>query len=360
MKYITVEARTYEDAVRKARETYGPKIRVHSRKDVTHGGVFGLGKQTTCEITCFLTDEVPASVAKPAEAAAEVPVQAVREPEEPKAEQPGLFGEDQEVSQELLDSALNLLEENDFSRDYRLWMNEKITQLLKRALPDVPTLADVRLSMADMIASSIDTDRRTQNTIPSLSVIMGMPSSGKTSCAAKLAAINPHNSVGFISTDPQNSAWPQAEKLSKALGIDAARALNADELEKALASFKDRNYTVVDFANTPESTEMIKVLNSARAKFFAVIPATMKNSDIDVFFGKYSDVQFKGIIVSKTDETSTAGNIISVCRDRKIPFVFISDGKKIPKDFKKATPVMLLEKLKGFSVNFSSITGEMK
>ena len=68
MNYITIVAPTYEDAVRSAREQYGDRIRIHSRKDVVEKGFLGLGKRRHCELTCFLSDQVVS--AKPAAAPA--------------------------------------------------------------------------------------------------------------------------------------------------------------------------------------------------------------------------------------------------------------------------------------------------
>ena len=73
MNYITIVAPTYEDAVRSAREQYGERIRIHSRKDVVEKGFLGLGKRRHCELTCFLSDQVVAASPKQAAPATEKP-----------------------------------------------------------------------------------------------------------------------------------------------------------------------------------------------------------------------------------------------------------------------------------------------
>ena len=65
MKYITIVAPTYEDAVRSARDQYGSSIRIHSRKDVVTKGFLGFGKKRHCELTCFLAEEEKAKGKKP-------------------------------------------------------------------------------------------------------------------------------------------------------------------------------------------------------------------------------------------------------------------------------------------------------
>ena len=71
VNYITIVAPTYEDAVRSAREQYGDRIRIHSRKDVVEKGFLGLGRKRHCELTCFLSDTAaPAAKQSAAVAAA--------------------------------------------------------------------------------------------------------------------------------------------------------------------------------------------------------------------------------------------------------------------------------------------------
>ena len=61
MKYITIVAKDFEEAVRKAREHYGPALRIHSRRDVmARGGFLWMGKRTHVELTCYLADSLKA------------------------------------------------------------------------------------------------------------------------------------------------------------------------------------------------------------------------------------------------------------------------------------------------------------
>ena len=57
MNYITITAPSYEDAVRQAREQYGDKLRIHTRKDVVKKGFLGIGKTKHCELTCYLLEK---------------------------------------------------------------------------------------------------------------------------------------------------------------------------------------------------------------------------------------------------------------------------------------------------------------
>lgn len=367
MKYFTVQAESYDQAVEKARSLYGSRVRVHSRKDTSKVGFFGTKRISTCEITCFLTDEEePAQLPVPEqESKVEEPVKKEQPlPEIPRQKSKNTekdqlaleFPTDEKVSEQLLAYCDELMQCNDFSPSFSKWMREQITQILVKALPDVPTQSDIQMAVADRIAMAIDIDHKYQNNLPPLIVLAGPPQSGKTSCAAKIAATCSHNDVGFLTLDTQDSSWVQARKLSEALGIECKRGV------ENLSAFSDKVLTVTDgfSLNVCESqmpdnlVQMYRTLTMAKAKFFAVIPATIKNSDLDAFFKAFEKIDFKGMIITKEDETTTVGNIISAVKEKKIPLVFVSDGKKIPKDFKKATSMDLLKKLRGFSIDFAS------
>ena len=338
MKYITIQADSYEEAVKKGREQYGSKLRVHSRKDTARTSIFGKKRITSCEITCFLSDDEDDN-----EIPVEVPSSEEKKPQAKADSQTELeFPVDENTVRELCDYTGKLLYENDFSQTYISSMKSKVSAVISKALPDIPSKNNIRLSLAEMISDSFDIDKRAQNNLPSVMVFLGAPQSGKTTSSAKIASLYPNNEVLFVCSDSQETAKTQAQKLSKALGIDYSD--NVD----SISDFQDKKLVLVD---TPSEVPE-KVLNLSKAKFYAVIPATMKNADIDAFFKKNSTVDFKGIIVSKEDETTTIGNIISASAERNLPILFISSGRKIPKDIKKAKTEDFLGKLINFSIDF--------
>ena len=54
MKYVTITANSYEEALRKAEEEYGKNIRVHSRRDYTVGGGLFTRKRGKCDLTLYI------------------------------------------------------------------------------------------------------------------------------------------------------------------------------------------------------------------------------------------------------------------------------------------------------------------
>ena len=222
MNYITIVAPTYEDAVKSAREQYGDRIRIHSRKDVVEKGFLGIGRKRHCELTCFLADgEGPKTVktevheSKPAQRDSsemirekederdmkrfereaytpdpdsntpdpalepdepvvldDIPVEQTHEetpapaPEpEPKVEKDPL--------EDLMKHARSVLSMNDFSEDYIRWIVSDLRKQLEPALPAVPSKNEFELLIVDRIVSSVDIDHNSQLHPPRIFALVG-------------------------------------------------------------------------------------------------------------------------------------------------------------------------------------------
>jgi flagellar biosynthesis protein FlhF len=81
----------------------------------------------------------------------------------------------------------------------------------------------------------------------------------------------------------------------------------------------------------------------------------MKAQDIKKSLDQYASFGITSMIVTKTDETESIGNILSLCKEQHLPLLFLTDGQKVPKDIHKASASSLLAMLKGFSLDFSNL-----
>ena len=117
MNCITIVAPSYEEAVKEAREQYGDRIRIHSRKDVVTSGVLGIGRKRHCELTCFLVDG-------------------------PDSGKPAVTTESQEAAPSQEKSAEQLRREAEEERDIRRFEKEAYTPDPESNTPD-PALEPV-------------------------------------------------------------------------------------------------------------------------------------------------------------------------------------------------------------------------
>ncbi|MBP5163766.1 MAG: hypothetical protein ILP16_12430 [Spirochaetales bacterium] len=423
MKYITIVAPTYEDAVRSARDQYGSSIRIHSRKDVVTKGFMGFGKKRHCELTCFLAeDESPKA---PASVEAETPVKAQPDaeeerdirrfereaytpdpesntpdpalepdvPEEPAADLPysepvqEQAEEPQEESpvsepapepveekdplEPLMDHARRVLSQNDFSEGYINWIVRDLRKQLEPALPAVPTRNEFELLIVDRIVSSVEIDHNSQLHPPKVFALLGPTGVGKTTTIAKIAAIygtlppeEMRKDVRIITMDSfRVGAYEQIESFGKALNIPVLRADDEAAFFEALEQCNDAELILIDtIGRSPRDNElnvklqtMLNVPEKKSTKCYLAVSASMKKIDIDKVFEQFKMFNITSVIVTKADETQTIGNILSICHDRHVPLLFITDGQMVPRDIHKASSAFVLSLLRGFNMDFNSL-----
>ena len=426
MNVITIVAPSYEEAVKEAREQYGDRIRIHSRKDVVTSGFLGIGKKRHCELTCFLVEEPaakksaapetqetapsqeksaeqlrreaeeerdmrrfekeaytpdpesntpdpalePEEEIPPVEAAEEIPDQE-EEPETQETAEEPQPEEKKDPIEPLLRHARSILAMNDFSDSYIDWIVKDLKMQLEAALPAVPTRNEFELLIVDRIVGSVEIDHNSQLHPPKVFALVGPTGVGTTTTIAKIAAIygtlppeEMRKNVKIITMDSfRVGAYEQIESFGKALNIPVLRADDEAGFYEALEKADDAELILIDtIGRSPRDNElnvklqtMLNVPDRKNTRCYLAVSASMKKIDIDRVFEQFRMFNIVSVIVTKADETQTIGNILSICHDRHVPLLFITDGQMVPRDIHKASSAFVLSLLKGFNMDFNSL-----
>ncbi|MCR5760971.1 MAG: hypothetical protein K6F82_03085 [Sphaerochaetaceae bacterium] len=381
MNYITVQAKTYEEALKKARHQYGDRLRILSRKDITKPGFMGLGHVVSCEITCFLTgeEEKPVSsiipeekedtkLIKTFENEAKTPnpddLRKATVPEEETTVEEAIEQEEKTVNKEaiseieaLLEDVKQILIKNDFTSYYIKFLMDKVKEQAMRALPDVPSKSDIQTAVLDQIAGSLKIIKETASS--RITAFIGPEGSGKSTTLGKVSLMLVKNQgckVGVINLHGEGTPSDLTQRICQAGKIPYFEASDASSLKAAIQSLNDVEYIFIDtegqkLSQSSSDRAMVSALKDCgeEIRYVLVLSSAMKYSDMDASSVLFYPFEISSMAVTCTDKTLTIGNAVSFSYEKKIPMEFIAYGRGIPKDFKSIAVSDVITRIKGFT-----------
>ncbi|NCB01794.1 MAG: hypothetical protein EOM67_06455, partial [Spirochaetia bacterium] len=304
MKYITIVAKDFESAVKKARQEYGHTIRIHSRRDISRrGGFLWLNTIPSVELVCYIADDKNFSV-KPAIEEKEAIIEEKKPTiEEKREKEKAVIKEEKSKSVEvtpslndtLLSHANDVLQENQFSPS----CIAIITSLLKEELKGIkeyPTKEEFELMIVDKIVSIIAIDHETQLNPPHYFILLGPTGTGKTTSIAKIGALYSlqseqefRHSVHFVTLDDYRvGAVEQLRAFGKSLQIDVDLIRGEQDMYRVIQQNKTTDVVLIDtIGRSPKDKELTLKMNTMLAlippeekKMYVALSGSMKTEDI--------------------------------------------------------------------------------
>lgn len=260
-----------------------------------------------------------------------------------------------------------LLEHNDFSPAYV----RSITDRMRREL-SVEELSDrdgVHARVVEWIGQSIRIHEPRSTGKPEIFILVGPTGVGKTTTIAKLAAMyglersKKARDIRVLTIDNYRiGARQQIETYGQIMDIPVSFVESADDMRKYLALYQDADMIFVDtigksprdFRKLGEMNELLSMCGN-RARVHLAVSATTKTCDVAEIATQFEPFKYEAVVVTKMDETTRSGNIISVLSEREKPISFMTDGQRVPQDIERATRLRLLMNLEGFSVSRATL-----
>ncbi len=177
--------------------------------------------------------------------------------------------------------------------------------------------------------------------------LVGPTGVGKTTAIAKLAARytlrHGADQVALITTDNYRiGAQEQLRTFGQILGAPVYVAKNYQMLEQTIESLGDKALVLIDTAGmNPQDlrlTEQLSMLrNAARdVKCYLVLSANNQAAGLEVSVNTFEKVGLQGCIISKVDESTSLGEVLSTVLSHQLPVAYISDGQQVPEDLHPA------------------------
>ncbi len=378
-----IERRTKEECVKALYEKYKTHYEILSDKVVLKGGFLGLGQKEFYQVRYIV---------RPPEV---TPKQSFEDSRKAILERNGadsktyrqavIIDEKIEDVKRLLEEKLsnlqipvegkhpsivkieNLLTQNEFSLSFINSITRRLrSELSAESLDDYES---VQKTVFGWIGDSIQIRNIRPMRPPHVVILVGPTGVGKTTTIAKLAGQliveaqnkgQPLPNVRMITIDNTRvGAEDQLRKLAKIMDIPLDNAKSAAEVKQIFDDYKKSldvlfidtpGFSPNDFANIGKMREILGIPGMNKDVYLA-ITASVKASDLVSIIKVYEQFDYESVIITKWDETSAVGNVLSVLAEKQKSIAYITNGQRVPREIKRASKVECLRKLNGFSVD---------
>jgi flagellar biosynthesis protein FlhF len=185
---------------------------------------------------------------------------------------------------------------------------------------------------------------------------LGRTGVGKTTTLAKLATKyvieNGPDNIAFINLDDQRvGGFDQLETYGKILNIPVYRFDNTKEgLENMITILLKKSLVLVDTAgmNEPNSNIHNFIQRTQEANIevqkLLLMSANTQLHNLKEIVESYQKCKPAGCVITKTDESSQLGNVLTVAIEHMMPVWFETNGQRIPEDIQPIEPELLIKR----------------
>jgi flagellar biosynthesis protein FlhF len=177
--------------------------------------------------------------------------------------------------------------------------------------------------------------------------LVGPTGVGKTTSVAKLAAryLLRHGpkSVALITADDQRiGAHEQLKIYGQILDIPVRVARDHGSLQAALSELRAHRLVLIDTAGMSQRdvrlAEQLSMVRSGSpaVKLYLVLAANAQIAALEETVAAFSTTVLEGAIITKADETSSFGGVLSVLSSHGLPVAYVSEGQRVPEDLAPA------------------------
>ncbi|WP_443737121.1 hypothetical protein [Treponema sp.] len=260
-----------------------------------------------------------------------------------------------------------LLEDNEFTHAFINMISSKLKN--ESTLEDLNDFEQIQEKVVGWIGRSIKVAPEVYYKIPHIIVLVGPTGLGKTTTISKMAAKlildakkkgEPLPNVRLITIDHTRvGAEAQLRKFGELMHVRVDKAESPVDLNDIIQECKDStDYIFIDTSGfSPNDYDNIaKMRNILNLQGFSldtylVVAASTKARDLKKTIENFSLFNFNSVIITKCDETTSYGNVLSVLYESNKTIAYITDGQKVPNDIKKASVREFLYRLSDFTVS---------
>ena len=186
-----------------------------------------------------------------------------------------------------------------------------------------------------------------KSTRPTILALVGPTGVGKTTSAAKLAALfslRENCRVTLLSMDCYRiGATDQLRTYARIMRLPCEIVLRKKDLADAISRHQDSDLIIIDTAGkSPYDPDHVAELKDWFASFdsiqpYLVLSASTKKEDIKTIINSYTPLDIASLIISKVDETRTYATLCQEIVASSLPVSYLACGQRVPEDFLAAS-----------------------
>lgn len=255
------------------------------------------------------------------------------------------------IEEDRLPQALQSLSIRLTEQEVQKEIQSEIFAKLMVALDRNPALTEEQVyrTARDEIIRMIKTHQKTKLIKdPEMVCFIGPTGVGKTTTIAKIAAdymLREEKNVGLITSDTfRIAAVEQLKTYGSILNIPVKVVETSAGLQQAIAELQDCDIILMDTAGRNyQQKQYIEDLErllpkTVKIQINLVLSLTSKLEDMKKIIENFKTIQMEGLVLTKKDETSSAGAILNLICRYSIPIRYIANGQNVPDDLVAATP----------------------
>lgn len=374
MMYFTETGRSHQELTRLILDKYGPNATVLSRKKVTVGGFLGLFQKDGFEYSGYISSSIKPKLKNNDKREKEKILEGIKGDKKRDESLQKILEEVKSLKEDIrtapanenisempsIISIENFLFENDFSLSYiKKTLDRLKKELSYTELNDFDITRDkVKLWIEESIGVYELNDKKST----SIFILVGPTGVGKTTTIAKLAAQKglgiaggQKHSVRMVTIDNYRiAAKKQIETYGEIMGIPVTCCESYEDLKTEIDINSDVDFIFVDtIGKSPKDfvklAEMRRILEGCGhdCEVHLAFSATTKTWDIREIMKQYDPFGYESVIITKLDETTRCGNLISLLDEQKQKVSFITTGQMVPQDIEVATKEKIMSLLVG-------------
>ncbi len=374
MIYFTETGRTHNELTQVIREKYGPEATVLSRKNISMGGFLGLFKKDGLEYSGYVSSKGKPKLRESDKREKQRILENINSEKNREDSLQKILAEVKSLKEEIKSSPASenssdlpslisietFLAENDFSLNYIKKTMDKLTKELSfDELNDFDIVED---RVLQWVENSISVHESKSKKGTKVFILVGPTGVGKTTTIAKLAAQKGlgiegsiKHSVRMITIDNYRiAAKKQIETYGEIMGIPVTCCESYEDLKTEIDINSDIDYIFVDtIGKSPKDfvklAEMRRILEGCghECEVHLAFSATTKTWDIREIMKQYNPFGYESVIITKLDETTRCGNLISLLDEKKCAVSYITTGQMVPQDIEVASKNKIMSLLVG-------------